>query len=106
MTSSPAAMTSLPMPSAGMAAILYSRISPLIRSLDDDGSKIVDVGVGRPGHDEIVDAQEERIAVIVGEMRLGDETGSGGTRQRVGRDDGTGIVLGAVDPVGVGGQSV
>src|SRR5260370_20192722 len=108
MTSNPAAITSLPMPSAGMAAIRCSRISLGISGcvvpFDQNGAKIVDVGKGGTGDDEIVEPAEEAVAVIVGKQRFGTEAASCRPHQRIGPDDGAGIVLGAVDAVGIGRQ--
>ena len=49
-------------------------------------------------------AGEERVAVIGGEESRHIEAGGSGAGERVGRDHRAGVVLAAVDAVGVGGE--
>src|SRR3954447_5267754 len=89
-------------------AIMVSRTTPPrlagFPAADENGAKVVDVGEGRAGDDEVAGSGKETIAVIVGEPRLGVEAARRGARQAVGPEDRAGIILGAVDPVGIGGQ--
>ena len=72
---------------------------------DQDGAEIVDVGQGRSGDDLVAQRLEEAVAVVVGEARAWVEPQSRAARARVsGANDRAGVVLGAVDAVGVAGE--
>src|SRR3954452_2054305 len=64
---------------------------------DEDGAKVIDIGQGRAGHDEIACSSEKTIAVISCERFLDCEPLRGGPRDRVRVHDRAGIVLCSVD---------
>src|SRR5207253_1324528 len=70
---------------------------------DQDGADVVDVGERRAGDEQIAEGGEQRVAVVPVQQRAGIEAVRAGAGERVGRDDGAGGVLGAVDAVGVAG---
>ena len=72
---------------------------------DQGCPEVVDVGPGRAGDEAVAQHLEEAVAVVVVEHGLRVAALGAGARQRVGREDGAGDVLGAVDAVGVGGQA-
>ena len=94
--------------SAAMGSTSSARRQPERRALrrDENRAKVVDVRQRRPGHDEIAERGENGIGVVVGEPFPGVEAERGGARERIGRDDRAGIVLAAVDAVGVAGDRV
>src|SRR5690606_22194788 len=53
---------------------------------------------------KVVERGEEAVAVVVVDEAAGIDAGRPGPYQRVRGDEGAGIVLAAVDPVGVGGE--
>jgi hypothetical protein len=71
-----------------------------------NGSEVVDVGQRRAGHDQVVQRREKPVSVIVGEARFGIETGAPRPDQGIGADERAGVVLGAVDSVGVASERV
>jgi hypothetical protein len=64
----------------------------LIR-LDQHGAEVVDIGKRRPGHEQIADRVEEGPGIVVGEHRLGIDPGLRRAGERVGIDQGAGIIL-------------
>src|SRR5689334_15303104 len=92
---------------AAAAAGPSCRSSPLPDSeppFDEDRAEVVDVGERRAGDDEVAEPGEEGVSVVPREMGLGVEPGGGGAGETVRLQDGAGIVLGAVDAVGVAGD--
>src|SRR6266852_6063366 len=73
---------------------------------DENGAKIVDVGEGRAGDEEIAERAEEAIAFVVGKQLFGTEAAFRRPRKRVRSDDGSRIVLGTVDAVGIGSERI
>src|SRR5262245_8945342 len=67
-------------------------------------AEIVDVGAGGAGDDEVAQRAEIAVAVVVVEEGARLEFFPGGALRRVGREHRAGIVLGAVDAVGVAGE--
>jgi len=78
---------------------------PPARPLDQDRTKIVDVGHRRAGDDEVAEGGEDGIGVVVVEARPRVEPKRAGASERVRRHDCAGVVLAAIDAVGVGGES-
>src|SRR5690606_10174121 len=76
------------------------------RSDDQYGTEIIDIGKRRPDDDKTVQLLEEAVTVIVRERGLGADAGFLRLRENILKGDRAGIVLAAVDPVGVGGDRV
>src|SRR3546814_15962736 len=73
---------------------------------DQDGAEVVDVGEGGAGDNQVAEPGEKAVAVVVRQQRLGVEAGGGcacTTRRAAKR---AGVVLAAVEAVGVAGEGV
>ena len=74
-----------------------------MQSPDQDGTKVVDVGQGGSGHDELVEPRKVPVGVVVRQER-------GGVQGRVGGrgaamvEPGACVVLDPVDSIGVAGE--
>ena len=66
-----------------------------------DGAEVIDVGLGWTGLDEVSQRLKKRVGIVIGEEGAGIEAFFCRTPQRVGPDNGTCIVFGAVDAVGI-----
>ncbi len=94
--------------SGGEAGLKSTRAGPgpiaLVRPprLNQDGAEVVDIGARRPGDDQIVKGGEDGIGVVVVEPGARVEAERAGAAQRIGRGQGAGVVLAAVDAIGVG----
>ena len=71
-----------------------------------DRAKIVDVGERRAGSYEVFELFEEAITVIVFEGRLRVDAQVYSSCERIRGDDRAGIVLAAIDAIGIGGDGV
>src|SRR4051794_39370326 len=86
----------------GVSSGLPVKSGPLgCRSNHQDGAEVVDIGQRRPGRDEVAGGGEHCIGVVVVEPGASVEAAA---RQRVGGDERAGVVLAAVDAVGVAGE--
>src|SRR5262245_4872615 len=74
--------------------------------LDQHGAEVVDVGESWPGHEQIADGIEEGPRVVVGEHGLGVDAGLRCALQSIGINQRPGIVLAAVDTIGVSCQRI
>lgn len=66
--------------------------------------KVVHIRVRRPGEHFVAQRFEKPVGIVAVEVVLQFEAERGGALQGVGGDDGSGVVLHAVDAVGVCGQ--
>src|SRR5262249_58405288 len=80
--------------------------SGLSGPVNDDWAKVVDVGECRSSDDEVVERRKETVAVVVDQPRFGRGLALGGATQRVGPQYRAGIVLGAVNSVGIASDGV
>ena len=79
-------------------------VTPGGLSLDHNGAKIVDVRSRRAGDDKISEGGKDRIGVVVVEARARVEAKRTRPAQRIGRQERAGVVIRAVDSVGVRGN--
>src|SRR5450631_3720951 len=70
-------------------------------SVNQDGAKIVDVGVRRPRDEGVTERAEKTMTVIVRERLGRTQSLRPGALERIGRDRCTGDLLEAIDPIGV-----
>ena len=69
-------------------------------------AEVVDVGQCRAGDDQVAKAGEEPVTIIIREQRLSVQIACGGTRERIRRENRTGIVFGAIHAVGIAGHRI
>src|SRR5262249_55432919 len=75
-------------------------------ALDQDGAEVIHIGASGSGDDEIAERCKESVTVVVSESAARIDSESRAARETVGADEGSGIVLGAVDAVGIAGDGM
>ena len=103
-----APMTSSRRSEAGRAARQprFARRTDAFDSGYQDRAEVVDVGQRRTGDDQIAEHGEEPVAVVVGKRRLGVRDRARRRARANPASERAGVVLGAVDAVGVAGERV
>src|SRR5712691_10724304 len=71
---------------------------------DDDRAVVVDVGAGRPGDQQVAERREEAVAVVLREHCLRVEPLLACPVEAVRSHEGSGVIFGSVDAVGVCGN--
>src|SRR5258708_32752506 len=83
----------------------HSSIEPRQMTLGDDNrTVVVDVGAGRPGDQQVAERREEAVAVVLREQRLRVESLLACAVDAVRTHEGSGVIFGSVDAVGVCGN--
>src|SRR5262249_21683283 len=75
-------------------------------ALHQDGAEVIHIGASRPGHDEIAERCKESVTIVVGKSAPRVDSERCAACETVGAEDGAGVVLGAVDAVGIAGDGV
>src|SRR5215467_11631695 len=86
-----------------LARLLRCMVSSawIVASTDQDGADIIDIGQRRPRSHEIAERIEVAVVVMGGEIARCVKAKRAASRERTGRYDRAGSILGAVDPIAV-----